>query len=507
MISSRNLLMRTISVAFVMCITMLGRLQIAAQGFTDSGQTSTTPLLSNPPEARSPIVLSAINDPNTGKAAFLFKGREDPPVIRAKPGEDIRLTYVNAMSTKSRERCIDGPCMNMTNLHFHGLHVSPDAPQDDVLTMMAMPGQSLQYVVNIPLDQPPGLYWYHTHPHGESYQQDLDGMSGAIVIDGIERYVPALQHMRERILVLRDQVIRKDDPASHELMRKVELSTSTCSTSNEQPERIFTVNGVLRPQIAISADERQFWRIVNASPDLYTDLQVAGEQLEIVALDGMPLAFHNPRHPVEFASHVLLPPAGRVEAIVTGPKPGARATLRTRCFDTGSDGDTNPAMVLADIVNVFQPGSMPPPTPVEARLPISKPLSPALIERVEDTSPDFVVNFTEDKNGFYINGRKYGPSDPPMTTVSIGALHHWRVTNGTYEVHPFHIHQVHFLIYAQNGVRLKRPEWLDTVNVPVEGNVDLMMDFTDPIIRGMSLFHCHLLSHEDKGMMAKILFK
>jgi FtsP/CotA-like multicopper oxidase with cupredoxin domain len=332
-------------------------------------------------------------------------------------------------------------------------------------------------------------------------------MSGAIVIDGIERYVPALQHMRERILVLRDQVIRKNDPTSHDLMRKVELSTSTCGTSTEQPERIFTVNGALRPQIAISADERQFWRIVNASPDLYADLQVDGERLEIVALDGMPLAFHNPGHPVEFASHVLLPPAGRVEAIIIGPKPGARATLRTRCFDTGSDGDPNPAMVLADMVNVLQPDPVTPPPLVDARLPIYKPLPPALTERVENSWPDFVVNFTEDKNGFYINGRKYGPSDPPMTTVSIGAFHHWRVTNGTHEVHPFHIHQVHFLIYAQNGVRLKRPEWLDTVNVPVEGNVDLMMDFTDPIIRGMSLFHCHLLSHEDKGMMAKILFK
>ena len=69
------------------------------------------------------------------------------------------------------------------------------------------------------------------------------------------------------------------------------------------------------------------------------------------------------------------------------------------------------------------------------------------------------------------------------------------------------IHQVHFLAYAENGTRLPRPEWLDTVNVPVEGSVDLMMDFTDPIIRGVSLFHRHLLNHEDKGMMAKILFK
>jgi len=118
-----------------------------------------------------------------------------------------------------------------------------------------------------------------------------------------------------------------------------------------------------------------------------------------------------------------------------------------------------------------------------------------------------VVTFTEDKQGFYINGKKYGASDLPMTSVSIGGFHHWRVVNNTHEVHPFHIHQVHFLAYAENGTRLSRPEWLDTVEVPVEGNVDLMMDFTDPIIRGVSLFHCHLLSHEDKGMMAKILFK
>ena len=79
--------------------------------------------------------------------------------------------------------------------------------------------------------------------------------------------------------------------------------------------------------------------------------------------------------------------------------------------------------------------------------------------------------------------------------------------NPTREVHPFHIHQVHFFSYAQNGVRQDSPEWLDTVNVPYGGTVDLIMDFTDPIIKGMSLFHCHLLSHEDKGMMAKILFE
>jgi suppressor of ftsI len=507
MISNRNSIAGKISFTCVMSFAILVTVQLAAQSVESPGHNASPPLLSNPPEARSPIVLTAVNDPQTGKAAFLFNGREDPPVIRTAPGEDIRLTYVNSMSTDSGEKCIGVPCMNMTNLHFHGLHVSPDAPQDDVISMTAMPGQSLHYVVNIPVDQPPGLYWYHTHPHGESFQQDLDGMSGAIVVDGIERYVPELQHLRERILILREQVIGKDVPGSPELMRRVEVPAKACGTSTEPPERIFTVNGAVRPPIAITPGERQFWRIVNASPDRYADLQIEGGKLEIVALDGMPLAFHNPAHPTEVLSHILVPPAGRVEAIVTGPRQGAKASLRTLCFDTGRDGDANPEMVLADMVNVAQTGTDPRTTLIDAAPPISKPLSPALIAQVENSPPDFVVNFTEDKNGFYINGKKYLPSDPPMTTVSIGAFHHWRVTNESHEVHPFHIHQVHFLIYAQNGVRLRRPEWLDTVNVPVEGNVDLMMDFTDPIIRGMSLFHCHLLNHEDKGMMAKILFK
>lgn len=129
------------------------------------------------------------------------------------------------------------------------------------------------------------------------------------------------------------------------------------------------------------------------------------------------------------------------------------------------------------------------------------------MEKLEASAPDFTVVFTEDKNGFYINGEQFSMDSGPMLTVRIGSLHHWRVVNDTREVHPFHIHQVHFLAYSINGIRQDMPEWLDTVDVPYNGTVDLIMDFTDPIIRGMSVFHCHLLNHEDKGMMAKILFE
>jgi suppressor of ftsI len=226
---------------------------------------------------------------------------------------------------------------------------------------------------------------------------------------------------------------------------------------------------------------------------------------EVVALDGMPLAYHDPSIRTRSMSHVLLPPAGRVEAIVTGAPANSHATLRTRCFDTGPDGDSNPAMVLADIV------SAPPPTlearPALSETPVYLHFSPEILKRVEESKPQFVVDFTEDKKGFYINGQKFEMTDGPMLTVDVGSLQHWRVTNSTKEVHPFHIHQVHFLVYAVDGKPVKDPVWLDTVNVPFCGNVDLVMDFTDPIIRGISLFHCHLLKHEDKGMMAKVLFR
>jgi FtsP/CotA-like multicopper oxidase with cupredoxin domain len=113
---------------------------------------------------------------------------------------------------------------------------------------------------------------------------------------------------------------------------------------------VFTVNGFVRPEIEISPGEHQFWRIVNASPDLYADIEINGSSFDVVALDGMPFPFHEPNIRNRRLSHVLLAPAGRMEAIVTGPPAEKQATLHTRCFDTGSDGDPNAAMVLADLV-------------------------------------------------------------------------------------------------------------------------------------------------------------
>ncbi|MGI8769901.1 MAG: multicopper oxidase family protein [Acidobacteriaceae bacterium] len=472
-------------------------------------RTGQRTVVADPPEVRGPFILTAAYDAESGHNAFFFAGRAVRPTIRTLPGDLINVRYVNNLPVHSSEQCALGPCANGSNLHFHGLHVSPEKPQDDVLTMMSTPGQTLHYRVEIPAYAAPGLYWYHTHPHGESTRQALDGMSGAIVIDGIDRYYPELRQMRERVLVLRERSIENESSESRkELLRVVGVPAERCGTSTEQrPERIFTLNGEMRPQIPINPGERQFWRIVNASPDRYVDLQLGGQQLEVVALDGMPLSYHDQTRRTLKLDHILLAAGGRVEAMVTGPPAGTRSTLSTRCIDTGPDGDPSPSMVIADVVTHVPADSSSHSVPTTAGAPVYQVFPRPQLERLEAAVPDFTVVLTEDKNGFYINGKKFSMDSAPILNVRIGSLHHWKIVNSTRELHPFHIHQVHFLAYGVNGVRQDTPEWLDTVNVPYNGTVDLGMDFTEPIIRGMSVFHCHLLNHEDKGMMAKILFK
>jgi suppressor of ftsI len=327
-------------------------------------------------------------------------------------------------------------------------------------------------------------------------------MSGVLVIEGIESYFPPLADLPERVLIVRGRSI-VNDPQPVDLRHHVELSSDVCGAETEPPEELFTLNGSLRPQIEIAPGERQFWRLVNTSADRYLDLQLEGQTFEIVAMDGMPIAQHDPNHPTRTADHVLLPPAGRVEAIVTGPATGTPRRLVSRCVDAGPDGDPNPSMVLADI----SPRPAAESTPKVFQNSRKADLKTLDLAAEEKVPPRFIVIFTEDKKGFYINGEKFAPAAVPMVRAKVGTYQHWRIVNASGELHPMHIRQVHFLAYAENDKPIADPLWLDTVNVPYGGFVDVIMDFTDPVIKGVSVFHCHLLNHEDKGMMAKVLFE
>src|ERR1700726_2609750 len=181
---------------------------------------------SNPPELRAKnhtlsLTLHA-GVASDGKNSFYFNGQPNAPTLRLSPGDQLKIPYINDLPAKPKKSCAIPPCMDMTNLHFHGLTVSPDAPQDDVLGMMAQPGEVLDYSVEIPGDHLPGLFWYHTHPHGESHRQVLDGMSGAIIVEGMDRYVPEVRGLRERVIVVRGRSI-EHDPKAEELRKYVDI--------------------------------------------------------------------------------------------------------------------------------------------------------------------------------------------------------------------------------------------------------------------------------------------
>jgi FtsP/CotA-like multicopper oxidase with cupredoxin domain len=458
------------------------------------------------------LALTAQIDAATGQPEFVYNGAQGvAPTIEIAPGDTIELNVSDDLPTVPppmvQRRDADKPDLEMMpagdaddmNIHFHGLTVSPRKPGDDVLSMLAQPGQSLQYVVHIPKNQEPGLYWYHPHVHGfTNFQVGQSGMSGAIVIDGLERHVRGLASMKQRLIIVRATGVGDGDaqpPGSN---------THPCGTNDGLTT---SLNGAVKPNITIAPGERQFFRLVNATGHRTLKLAIDGTTLELVALDGYALDTYPGNAPTQQVPSIVVPPAGRAEFVVTGPASG-QAKFRTLCFDTGPNGDPDPPLVLATLTTSKQFGIMHRSAqPLRAGTPLPRnafdsPLPPPAAVRT--------VVLSEKGRQFFINGKLYRMGAPPMFVVHVGTVEEWHILNVSREIHDFHIHQTHFLVERINGVVQRHPLWRDSVVVPHErgsagpGAVTLMMDFRDPVIRGEFVFHCHILDHEDKGMMANI---
>lgn len=439
---------------------------------------------------------------------FVYQGREVAPTIRVRPGDTIDITLHNRLRVASDTE-------NAINLHFHGLDVAPTQPGDDVLTTLARPGQSLRYVVHVPKNQPPGMYWYHPHSHGETYWQITSGMSGAIIVEGLRDRIPSLAAMRERIVVVRDVQSRPNIMAIPWYARKMTPSSSYAPDADDNvgpnspclPEvgLHLSVNDSVQPAIAIAPGERQLFRVLNATASRVLDLAVDNERLGVVAIDGYPIGAYPGNPTVVWTDHVLLPPAGRAEFVATGQS--GPTLLRSRCYDSGSGGDRDPQAVLA----ILQPGDL-----ARAKVAASAPLAPRSGSATIAPALPAVrrtVALSEDATGFFIDGRAFSMSAPPAIVARAGTLEEWTIRNDTDEVHDFHVHQVHFLVESLDGLPVYPRTWRDTVLVParrdrgghrVPGTARVLVDFRNPAIRGTFVFHCHMVDHEDGGMMAKI---
>jgi FtsP/CotA-like multicopper oxidase with cupredoxin domain len=250
--------------------------------------------------------------------------------------------------------------------------------------------------------------------------------------------------------------------------------------------------------------------------DLQLNYDGVAQPLDIVAIDGVPVNSQDGtgRGSPLSVPRFRLPPAGRVEFIVRTPAAGvASAELLTNAVDTGPAGDCNPGRTLFTIAASSGP------TPAayrEARLMPGSGRRFAGLAAAALTARRTIF-FAEGDHTFFMTvdgqpNRAFEPDMPPAIVTRVGAVEEWTVQNRTEESHEFHIHQIHFLVESQDNFGKYAPapgiigQYLDTVDIPAWSgtgpypSVRLRMDFRGQIA-GTFVFHCHILSHEDKGMM------
>ena len=494
---------------------------------------------------------------------YLLADGSQSPTLRLKPGDMLVLNLKNSLVDFGAERgsphaqhkprggtdpCTSGTmALTATNLHFHGLTLAPVCHQDEVLKTSIQPGDAaFQYRFRVPWNQPPGMYWYHPHIHGFSKAQVLGGASGALIIEGIEHSTAEVAGLPERVLVIRDQDLMNPDapPSKSEpVVPKTLIDRDGDSANNGtgfgKPAKDLSVNYIPVPYpeyprsvLKMRPGERQLWRVLNASAITYLNLALIArgpQMLGVVALDGVPLSANGGRsNAVEWRDHIGLPPGARAEFIVSGPPAGTTALFITRTVDTGQGGENDPNRALVSIV--ADPDA---PTPNKlvagpSSLPAERPAAHAATPWLGDVTPVrtrklfFSEKLLDPSNPnsateFYItlDGETPVAFDPtsqtPNITVRQGDVEDWIIENRSTELHAFHIHQIHFLVMDWSGVAVNEPFLRDIVNVPSYTDrmlgypsVRLRMDFRDPSIVGTFVYHCHLLEHEDGGMMGLI---
>lgn len=421
-----------------------------------------------------------------------------------------------------------------TNMHFHGANVAPVCHQDEVLKTLINSGESFEYDIHFPLNEPPGLYWYHPHIHGSSEAAVQGGASGAIIVEGLQNVVPEIAGLPEQLLIVRDNLVPSDSnsSATTDATREAEDQADPPAwdlSLNYAPVAFPKYTPVTLP---MAPRQKQFWRVLNASADTILDLQLqydgVAQPLRIVALDGVPVDSQDGvtgGHPYN-RNHLLIPPAGRAEFIVTGPAAKVKvARLVTLNVETGPLGDNDPERPLmaitttpsittssaaASLVTTPSVDGAPVAAPRFAGLRSAAPTVHRTIyfsEIVSDPSdPESPTNFF-----ITVDGQTpvlFSPDNPPAITTTQGAVEDWTIENRAGENHEFHIHQIHFLVLEKNHVP-EEGQYLDTINVPFWSgsgpypSVKLRMDFRGPVV-GDFVYHCHILGHEDNGMMAII---
>jgi len=421
---------------------------------------------------------------NGTRYALTYNGTAPGPTLRVRPGDRLVITLENALDQE-------------TNLHTHGLHVSPSGNSDNVFPIVA-PGASRTYTYDIPTNHRSGTFWYHPHAHGFVASQVSGGLAGAIVVEDAVDALPEIQASVERVWVLADPVLTDSAGA---------LNASHMTQMWGREGDLVLVNGMEHPVVTTMAGGVERWRFVNASASRYYRLAVDGHALDVLGTDGGRLVA-----PVA-VEDLLLAPGERLEFAVR-PTAAGTYTVRSLGYDRGrpgmgGGGNAGGAMSgpveLASMVVVGSeaPGALPTALLPESSAIIGAPSASRTVELAMGMANGGMGGggmgggMGGGGMGFTIDGKTFDPARTDIS-LSLGHVEDWTIRNTSNMDHPFHLHV--WPLRVQGAAA--SVGWKDTVNVPAGSSVTIRIDFSD--FAGRTVYHCHILDHEDIGMMGII---
>ena len=402
---------------------------------------------------------------------WTYNNKVPGPLIEVFEGDTVRIRLENRLSQE-------------TTVHWHGLPVPPEQdgnPMDPIA-----PGARRTYEFRLPIGSA-GTYWYHPHTHEHTAEQVFRGMAGVFIVRSEGDPVPA--NIEEKVLVVSDLRLASDGTIP---------ANSTMDWQNGREGNYVLVNGQYRPVLTIKPGQSQRWRVLNATNSRYLRLSLSGHTFTLIGTDGGLL-----QAPAPGLDEILLAPAQRIEVIVTaGLAAGATAVLQSLPYDrgimgmTGSSATTIPLLTLNYTSAAATANALPGVLNSIAALGV-----PATTKRLVLSSGMGMGGMGGGMMSFLIDGKSFDPSRVDLTS-RVNEVEQWTIENRSSMDHPFHLHGTQFQVVSRTrgGVTMAEPllAWRDTVNVAAQETVAFKV-VQHQI--GKRMYHCHILEHEDQGMM------
>jgi FtsP/CotA-like multicopper oxidase with cupredoxin domain len=432
-------------------------------------------------------------------ATLLTYNNEMPgPRLEARPGDAVQIRFTNNLS-------------ETTNLHYHGLHIPVTGNADNVF-LHVPPGETFTYEFTLPDDHPSGTFWYHPHHHGSVAQQVFGGLSGLFIVRGALDEIPEIQAAQDIPLVLKDFDLTRDNTVA---------APNPMFRMWGREGALLTVNGQLQPQLSVAQNGLLRLRLLNASASRIYRLQLEDHPFYLIATDGGATAA-----PIEL-SELLLSPGERAEVLIQANRRPGQYKLLNLPYDRGimtmMDGMMGRGMgnrgSMGNMHNMGNMGNMEDLARVNREPQVLAtltyrdrtdpiPLPQQLLPVETLPAPQRTRQFTLDHgmggmtgSGFLINNKAFDPQRID-TQVQLDTVEDWEIINAAGLDHPFHLHAYPFQVISRNGQPEPYRAWKDTVLVKAYETVKIRVPFRR--ISGKTVYHCHILDHEDLGMMGII---